>query len=81
MDTTFFKRQLDAEACHDSKPRVCHWTNIDPVWLVWKGGCGVQWYFDQGDPEDNGMNYCPQCGGVVKLETFESQQNGETPNE
>lgn len=24
--------------------------------------CGVVWCLNEGDPEDNDMNFCPKCG-------------------
>lgn len=24
--------------------------------------CGLEWYLEEGTPEENDMNYCPKCG-------------------
>ena len=28
--------------------------------------CGCPWTLIDGDPEDNGMNYCPNCGADMR---------------
>ena len=30
------------------------------------GACGVKWIFSDGGPSDNGMEFCPSCGGRLK---------------
>ena len=33
--------------------------------------CGESWTTIEGDPCDNGMNYCPNCGALMDLEVTE----------
>ena len=41
-------------------PDACYWHGDDNG--CWKGSCGIEWYFEDGDPDDNGVNHCPRCG-------------------
>ena len=34
--------------------------NEDNTWKCSK--CDLVWQFGDGNPKDNNMNYCPQCG-------------------
>lgn len=27
--------------------------------------CGIEWTFIEGTPQDNGANYCPNCGALL----------------
>ena len=29
----------------------------------WNSECGAKWVFNDGSPEENGMVFCPACGG------------------
>lgn len=29
-------------------------------------GCGSEFYFTDGDADDNGFDYCPFCGEYIK---------------
>lgn len=42
----------------------CVWTR-DPNYEYWSAGCGLEWSLDDGDPADNGMKFCPACGGAL----------------
>ena len=45
-------------------PRVCHWSEDDDG--IWNGTCGIAWCFEYATtPQENKMNYCPQCGAVL----------------
>ena len=61
--------QLDAEAYHCTQTKICHWKCSDDEMNTWSGSCGLEWYFSGGGPVENGVNYCPECGGVVMLPT------------
>jgi hypothetical protein len=41
--------------------RRCHW-NADGE-DSWNTGCKKHFYFTDGDPADNGFEFCPFCGG------------------
>lgn len=45
---------------------VCVWSRADDDTDLWEGSCGVAWSLSEGQPSENGMNYCPRCG--AKLE-------------
>ena len=32
----------------------------------WKGDCGIAWELFTGTPKENKMNYCPECGKLIK---------------
>ena len=45
----------------------CVWGYMD--WPAsssdFEGGCGVAWSMTEGGLAENGMNYCPRCGGAI----------------
>lgn len=45
--------------------RTCKWT--DDADGVWHGECGIDWLFMDGGVVDNGVVFCPKCGGEVKV--------------
>lgn len=45
---------------------TCVWSRADDDTDLWEGSCGVAWSLSEGQPSENGMNYCPRCG--AKLE-------------
>ena len=49
-------------------PRVnCEWHLADEACALWEGACGVAWEFTEGGPKENGCQYCPRCGGKLKV--------------
>jgi hypothetical protein len=42
--------------------RACEWHLDDDEAGAWESACGELWCFGDGDPKDNGMQYCPFCG-------------------
>ena len=40
----------------------CEWHLDDEEGGAWESACGQLWCFEDGDPEDNGMKFCPFCG-------------------
>lgn len=47
--------------------RQCVWTRDADYGDVYDGACGVKWEFTDGGPRENKANYCPSCGGRVKV--------------
>lgn len=45
--------------------RFCYWEIDDDMMGTWRGSCGILWVFPNGDHVDNGMRYCPRCGGFL----------------
>ena len=44
----------------------CYWK--EDMDGVWSSSCGESWFFDCGDPKENGMRFCPFCGaGLVQV--------------
>lgn len=45
-------------------PDSCKWTQVDDEHMpdTWQADCGAMWTFTDGGPQDNGMNFCPNCG-------------------
>ena len=41
--------------------RVCRWAWLEEDY--WSGECGALWTSPDGTPSDNGMQFCPVCGG------------------
>ena len=65
----------------ESKPSDCplvndvqevkhgHWEEVRDMWgdTLWRCDCcGIEWDFIEGDPMDNGTNYCPNCGAKME---------------
>ena len=53
--------ELNAQAT-----KVCTWAEDGDYGDVYSGTCGAQWAL-MGGPEENGMNFCPECGGRLKI--------------
>jgi hypothetical protein len=45
----------------------CEWKQWEYEGDTWEGGCGAAWSFIEGGPQENEMNYCPNCGKTVKV--------------
>lgn len=56
--------------------RVCRWFVSHPAELdcapVWCGECGDGWRFPVGGPDENGVTFCPHCGGRVVVDDEEA---------
>lgn len=50
----------------EREPEPCTWTWDDDGY--WRGDCEIVFFFDSGDPKDNGFNYCPKCGCPLEQE-------------
>ena len=44
---------------------VCKWRSDGEV--GWKTHCGEAFVFNDDGPRENRFNFCPYCGGVLKL--------------
>ena len=43
---------------------TCEWKeDEDDIWQC--SNCTMAWVFDDGDPKENNVNYCPQCGRKI----------------
>jgi len=48
---------------------TCRWHyKYECEWEYYEGECGATWYFTEGDPNENNMNYCPNCGKKLLYE-------------
>ena len=56
----------------EGESSVCIWHGDDNG--CWKGSCGIAWYFDDGGPDDNGVNHCPRCGRARVNEEQEGER-------
>ena len=55
-----------AELEEDMKPKTCEWKECDDEHNThWQGTCGAKWTIEHGTPQENHMNFCPQCGGKL----------------
>lgn len=43
----------------------CVWTPDTDYGETYDGACGVKWILLEGSLKDNGMKFCPRCGGRV----------------
>jgi hypothetical protein len=41
----------------------------------WRGSCGIPWWMETGTPEENGMNFCPNCGRRLELKGGENERD------
>lgn len=49
-----------------AQPKQCRWVNDDPDgWNAWETECEATFELNDGTPQDNGMKYCPYCGGEL----------------
>lgn len=47
-----------------------HWKLVQDYYddEHWKCSvCGCEWYLEAGNPEENNMHYCPECGAIMDL--------------
>lgn len=51
---------LETELARLRDPNTCKW-RCDGDYL-WETTCGLAFFFEEGDTEDNDFNYCPKCG-------------------
>jgi len=49
--------------CRCAETVVCNW-NIDADGVS-HTQCKEAWICYEGTPKENGMNYCPYCGGIL----------------
>ena len=55
-----------AELEEAMKPKTCEWKECDDEHNThWQGTCGAKWTIEHGTPQENHMNFCPQCGGKL----------------
>lgn len=50
------------------------WIEIDDNYgdSHWQcSACKVEWYFEVGDPAENGSHYCPNCGAKMEVNNGE----------
>ena len=65
------------KASDASQEAACHWSygsKFDEFDNVWESDCGEQWEFIDGDPGENGMKFCHNCGRLLVVETAVSQE-------
>jgi len=46
------------------EPTPCNWANVDDPAGGWATRCNLMFIFAE-HPEDNGYNYCPNCGKKI----------------
>lgn len=53
---------------HVRKAKACTWEHSDdPDMSWWETSCGEAWTFIDGGPAENGMKFCPYCGGALRI--------------
>ena len=48
------------------EPLTCEWTHNDDDGY-WETSCGKAWWFDDGGPKENNMNFCHCCGKTLRI--------------
>lgn len=57
-------------AVADAAVPSCEWfpaSDMDNMPDTWEGACGAIWSFIDDGPIENGMRFCPNCGGKVVI--------------
>jgi hypothetical protein len=54
--------------------KTCIWSCGDPDWNLWNT-CGNPWQLTEGTPKENGMNFCPICGGVLIEQPYKEEED------
>ena len=58
------------EAIPTIEPKRGRWIDLDDQWglegTVKCSACGELWSLIDGTPQDNGMNFCPNCGADMR---------------
>lgn len=49
----------------ESEAKTCKWTPWTDTGAIYDTECGGAWTFESGDIDDNGVNFCPFCGGKI----------------
>lgn len=50
----------------EQEAKSCEWKECDTEYdTSWGGSCGAKWTIEHGTPQENHMNFCPQCGGKI----------------
>ena len=67
-----YTNQLEAQVKRVKAQPDCTWI-LEDDWdnASWQGDCGATWNLDAGGPEENGMKFCPECGGNLIEQALE----------
>ena len=55
----------------NTETKVCHWKHDDDT-SSWDTTCDNKFQFTNDGPKENGMKFCPYCGGTLKVADGES---------
>jgi len=58
------------EELKELQNKSCEWEQIDQYedGFIYHTDCKTDWFtMDCNTPKENGMNYCPKCGGKIKI--------------
>ena len=58
---------LDDENSRPTEPKTCLWSDQSDYDMegTYDTSCGEMWAFTQDGLKENGITYCPFCGGVI----------------
>jgi len=66
------------ELANAQKDGTCNWEYEEHEHYFWIGECGITWYFEEGTPSENEVNFCPKCGKkLVEFVTVPMQKDKE----
>ena len=60
---------------HKMVTKVCTWVEDAHYDAIYEGACGIQWALWGGGPKENDVNFCPKCGGRVKIGKRKTETN------
>lgn len=44
-----------------------NWHRVTPGFDLWACECGLEFELTYGTPAENNMNFCPQCGNLIRV--------------
>ena len=52
----------------------CTWSQEDEDSYIWLTDCGGTFILNDGDPKENGMQFCCYCGAVIDVVLYEAPE-------
>jgi hypothetical protein len=55
---------------------TCEWSIEDDDTNSWQSGCGHTFWFETGDPKENGLKFCAYCGRNLTSRALDAAESG-----